>query len=304
MALANSEKDIFKLHAGLFKPKEGELKIRLQHEPLVDFEIVPYKGISEGRQSRISVLEYLVEGKKRRVVWKRMGAGKNLTKEEAQVFHQRINPYRQELKQAGWNLPLIYYTDSVNNGNEYQIFSYEELIPGGDGEFMVANPEEPNFRKYFLMRAVLETLAGYSEKSLRRQTIADREVTLMPHGLDLKLANVVLNEAGRLFFVDLFGPKELDQNGRWLTYSRKLDSLPEENLLAVCAAREGAILRFYRLAEKLWTQTRGIDLQKLRSDFIKMLVSTKLPKEETTFIANEISTGFPWLDRVYSENQV
>ena len=304
MTLETSEKNIFKFHIELFKPREAELKIRLGHEPLVDFEMIPYRGISEGRQSRVSILEYEVEKQKRRVLWKRMGAGKNLTEDEAETFHRRLEPYRQELIKAGWNLPSIYYTDTVAVGDEFQVFSYEELITGGDGEFMVVNPEEPNFRKYFLIRSVLETLASYPERSLQRRIIAGQETTLMPHGLDLKLANLVLNEAGKLFFVDLFGPKEIDQNGCWLTYSRKLDTLAEENLLAVCATRGGAILRFYRLAEKLWTQAGGISTQKLRSDFGDVLVSTKMPKGETDFIVSEISAGFPWLDRVYSESRV
>lgn len=304
MTASNPEKDVFKFHTELFKPKEAELKIRLQHEPLINFEVVPCKGISQGRQSRVSVLEYKVEEQKRRVLWKRMGAGKNLAETEAQTLHQRISPYCQELARAGWNLPSIYYTDIVTVGNESQIFSYEELITGGDGEFMVINPEEPNFRKYFLIRSVLETLASYPEKSLRRQETAGRETTLMPHGLDLKLANLVLNEVGKLFFVDLFGPKELDASGRWLTYSRKLDSLPEENLLAVCATREGVILRFYRLAEKLWVKAGGINSQKLRADFSDMLISIKLPRNEADFIIAEILAGFPWLDRIYSESRV
>lgn len=280
------------------------MKIQLEHEPLVQFEVIPYSGISQGCQSRVSVLEYSVENQKRRVLWKRMGVGKNLTNSEAETFQQRLEPYRAELIKAGWNLPTIYYTDTVAVGEEFQIFSYEELITGGDGEFMVANPEEPNFRKYFMIREVIATLATYPAKMLWRQKIAGQEITRLAHGLDLKLANLVLNEAGKLFFVDLFGPKELDPDGQWLSYSSKLDSLSEENLLAVCASREGAILRFYRLAEKLWVKVGGMEAPKLRKDFSEMLVFSNIPKAEADFITSEISAGFPWLNSVYSENQV
>ena len=280
------------------------MEVLRQHEHLVNFKAVPYRGISEGRQSKVSVLEYSTENQPRRVLWKRMGVGKALSAELARTLHSRLRPYKRALEDFGLNVPVLYHTQPVELDSEAQIFSYEELITGGDSEFMVANREEPNFRKWFILRAVLETLAGYPEQSLRRKVIAGQEVSLMPHGLDLKLANVVLNEQGKLYFVDLFGPKEIDQSGHWLTYTAKLDSLPEENLLAVTASREGALLRFYRLAEKIWVENCALDSGKIRAGFNDLLAESNLPEKEKRFIVSQLQENFSWLDEVYSERQV
>lgn len=275
-----------------------------QHEPLVDFKVVPYRGISEGRQSKVSVLEYQVEKQARRVLWKRMGAGKGLTPELVAGLHERLRPYKASLEQYGWNIPMLYHTQPVKLEQESQIFSYEELITGGDGEFMVANREEPNFRKWHLLRTVVETLANYPTAALQHRSVAGQTVSQLPHGLDLKLANLVLNESGRLYFVDLFGPKELTASGQWLSYTKQLDALPEENLLAVCATREGTLLRFYRLAEQLWQERCGMNPIQLRQGFTQILRATALPEAESQFIIAQLAANFPWLDGLYSERQV
>lgn len=300
----NSEIEIIKSHAELFQPVEKELAILKNQEHLIDFKIAPSHGISEGRQSRVSVLEYKVDDQPHQVLWKRMGAGKGLSLKEASSLYDRLTPYKKELETYGWTIPTLYYAKPIEINSETQIFSYEELITGGDGEFMVANREEPNFKKWFIVRSVLKTLANYPEQSLHRKMIAGQDVTLLPHGLDLKLANVVLNEQGKLYFVDLFGPKELSPDGHWLSYTPKLDSLPEENLMAVTATREGAILRFYRLAEKLWSQNCDMKQEKIRAGFREMLEDLTLPETERKFINSQIDSNFSWLDKIYSEQQV
>lgn len=300
----NNEIEIIKSHAELFQPTEKELAILKNQEPLIDFKVVPNRGISEGRQSKVSILEYEINGQPRQVLWKRMAAGKRLSLEEAADLHGRITPYKKELETYGWTIPILYYTKPIEIENEAQIFSYEELITGGDGEFMVANKEEPNFKKWFIIRSVLKTLANYPEQSLHRTMIAGQNVSLLPHGLDLKLANLVLNEQGKLYFVDLFVPKELTQDGRWLSYTPKLDSLPEENLMAVTATREGAILRFYRLAEQLWSQNCDMESETIRIGFREILDALNLPESEKKFINSQLDSNFSWLDKIYSEQQV
>jgi hypothetical protein len=285
------EKEYIREHAQLFDPSAAELATLRLHEAGVTFEIMPPIGISEGRQSRVSILEYRVGDRPERVLWKRMGAGKGLTENEAKMFHERLRPYRAALVSAGWNMPELFHTTIVPEKDEWQIFSYEQLIGHGDGDKMLANPEEPNFRKWHLLRRAMETLAAYPSSTL-------------PHGLDLKLANVVLDEQGKLWFVDLFGPKELMPDGSWRTFSSKLDSLAPERLLKVCATREGMALRMYRLAEKVWIASGGIAVEKLRSDFITLLESLGLPDTEVSFIEDEIRAGFPWLDSIYEERRV
>lgn len=293
-----------KIHAELFEPTKAELATLQIHEQKIRFEILPPIGISEGRQSRVSILEYRVENQINRVLWKRMGAGKHLTEPEARGLAERLRPYRSELMRAGWNIPELFYITTVALEGEHQIFSYEQLVGRGDGDKMLANPEEPNFRKWHLLRETARTLAHYGTSEIVRENIAEHEVSRLPHGLDLKLANVVLDEAGKLWFVDLFGPKELTPDGSWRIYSTKLDSLPEDKLAAVCATREGMLLRMYRLAEKVWSASGGITQDQLRKGFVSLLESLKLPNNELVFIINQIKTDFPWLDSIYKEGGV
>jgi hypothetical protein len=149
----------------------------------------------------------------------------------------------------------------------------------------------------------LRTLCRYQNEQLRRETIAGQTLTALPHGLDLEPANLVL-EAGSndLYFVDLFVPKELNDLGAWLIYSTKLDSLAPDALRAVTATREGAILRFWRLAEQHWRN--GDEAQQLRAEFLAQLRRVGLPDEELRFIQSEIEGGYPWLDLVDREGQV
>lgn len=286
------EKEYIREHAQLFDPHAAELAKLHLHEAGVWFNVVPAAElISEGRQSKVSILEYRVGDRSERVLWKRMGAGKGLTEDEASMFHARLRPYRAALISAGWNMPELFYTTTVSEKGEWQIFSYEQFVGHGDGDKMLANPEEPNFRKWHLLRRTMETLAAYPS-------------SVLPHGLDLKLANVVLDEQGKLWFVDLFGPKELMPDGSWRTFSSKLDSLAPDRLLRVCATREGMALRMYRLAEKVWTKGGGISAEKLRGEFTTLLGSLGLPDTEVSFIVDEIRGGFPWLDSIYDERKV
>jgi hypothetical protein len=52
-----NEKEIgvIKSHAELFQPIKKELDILKKHEHLVDFNTVSSRGISEGRQSKVSI---------------------------------------------------------------------------------------------------------------------------------------------------------------------------------------------------------------------------------------------------------
>jgi hypothetical protein len=302
--MKNERKKLFQEHAALFEPTPQEWAIVRMHEQRVQFKIVPARGISEGRQSRVSVLEYEINGMREQVLFKRMAVGKKLTWHEAQEFFERLFLYRQVLVDAGWNVPHIFHAEPVTINDETQIFSYEQFILGGDGDFMFANPEEPQFRKWLLLRSILDTLVQYDERMLIREDIVGQRLTRLPHGLDLKLANLVLERNGKLYFVDLFGTKELGLDGRWLTYSPKIDLLPQEELKAVCATREGAILRLYRLAEQRWSQADGIAVDVLRDGMIHLVQSAHLPSEETVFILNEMKSGFPFLDSIYKERAV
>lgn len=294
--------ELYEAHAG--QVSEAELRLLKEHEPGVQFRVLSGEGLSEGRQSRVSVLEYDRGGDTYQVLWKRMGADKGLTAEEASALHARLQPYRDDLQAAGWRVPQLLYTTVTELAEESQVFSYEQFVSGGDGEKLLGNPAEPNFRKWYLVEEVIRTLARYPAERVQPIELAGQTLTRLPHGLDLKLANCVLEHGtNTLYFVDLFGPKELETNGRWLTYSTKLDSLPEDALRAVCATREGAILRCWRLAERHWPGNgRGLD--ELRTEFISRLAALPLPVQERNFITSEIEVDYPWLDSLYGEYQV
>ena len=271
------------IHAQLFEPNTFELKILKEHEN-IQFCEIKTNFLSSGRQSRVSILEYESKKQNHRVIWKRMGAGKGLTRGEAAEAKANLIPYQKSLKAHGWQLPQLYYLKEVPTGNEYQIFSYEELVGQGDGEKIIIDPDEPNFKKWFIVRSVAEQMAKYFTPDLQKTSIMGKELTLLPHGLDLKPANVVTTDDRGLFFVDLFGPKLLEPGGKWKFYSPKLDSLSEETLLAVCGTREGALLRFMRLTERLWGQAGNHEKEEIRNGMMDLIKNLDLPEKEKGLI--------------------
>lgn len=280
-----------------------EERILSRDERTATYAVVERPGISQGRQSRVQVLEFNFATRSELILWKHMGVGKGLTEKEAKRFHKRLRTYRRSLRDHGWNIPKLYHTSVSRVGSDWLIFSYEQFISGGDGDHVVRDGSVPNYRKWFLLRTVVETLAEYPPASLKRKVLLGRKLTMLPHGLDLKLANLVASD-GQIWFVDLFGPKELKGSGGWLTYSRKIDSLAPDKLTAVCASREGLILRLFRLAEPSWISSGSISLDSLRVNFEDVLEQSGIPQREIRFIMDEVSRGYPWLDELYSESRV
>jgi hypothetical protein len=286
---------------------EAEERFAAEREPGTgtNLRFVQAEGISKGRQSRVSVLAYGQGSRERRVVWKRMGAGKGLDVEEAELMWQRLAHYREKLIAVGWRVPKLLYSAVVPiSQDEVQIFSYEEYIRGGDAEVMLKDPEQPNFRKWYFVDKVLRTLYSYPPDSLRREEVAGRTVSLLPDGLDLKAANFVLEEGtDDLFFIDLFGPKELTDDGQWRVYSQKIDPLPADNLRAVCATREGSLLRFWRLARRLWKPDKRERIA-ITEEFLDHVAAIEPPPEELAFIREEIENGCRWMEQLYEERQI
>lgn len=286
---------------------EAEERFAAKREPGTgtNLRFVNAKGISQGRQSRVSVLAYGRGKRERRVIWKRMGAGKGLSWDEAEVMWSRLARYREKLMGAGWRVPKLLYSSVVPiSAEEVQIFSYEGYIYGGDAEVMLKDAKQPNFRKWYFVDQVLKTLYSYPPDSLKREEVAGREVSLLPDGLDLKAANFVLEEGtDDLFFIDLFGPKELDDEGQWWVYSPKIDPLPPENLRAVCATREGSLLRFWRLARRLWKPDKDERVE-ISEEFLEHVAAIEPPPEELALIREEIENGCPWMEQLYEERQI
>lgn len=282
---------------------DSEINAVKSDEPTSTFTELHPLGISTGRQSTVDVLQFASQSQP--VVVKRMGVGKNLTVEEAEGFLQRLRPYRWALRRAGWNVPKLFQTRIDLLNGEATILSYEEFVSGGDGQYASESAAIPNYRKWFTIRSAVEVLANYDKHLLNRRMVMGKQVTLLPHGLDLKLANLVLSEAdNRLYFIDLFGPKELRSDGQWLSYNVKLDSVPPEELIAVTATREGAILRMLRLAESSWVASGSIGSREFRNQIPDLLRESQIPDIECDFISSELENDYPWLRVLYREDQI
>lgn len=282
---------------------DEEVSAVFADEPTSAYVQLDPLGISSGRQSTVNVLQF--QSQRQPVVVKRMGVGKNLTLDEANLFLERLRPYRWELRRSGWNVPKLFQTRVDVVDGEATILSYEEFVSGGDGQYSSESPEVPNYRKWFTIRSAVEILANYEKSTLDRKLVSGKQVTCLPHGLDLKLANLVVGESdNRLYFIDLFGPKELRSDGEWLTYSTKIDSVLPEDLKAVTATREGAILRMLRLAEESWVRSGSIDSSSFRQQIPSLLRQSQVPEIEAEFISNELKEGYPWLRQLYREDEI
>lgn len=251
----------------------------------------------------MSLLAYEVNGVMNRVIWKRMGCGKGLTEQEAHDYASAISRYERILRQHGWVVPMQYHRVVVPVENEFQIFSYEEAIGEGDMERRISNPDVPNFERWHGLRLIVQHLLRYKKSNVHTDIVVGKRLTRLPHGLDLKPANVALGNNG-LYFLDLFPPKEHTASGELSLYSKKLDSLSPEKLIAVCATREGALLRCYRLAERAWIASAPESTKELREGFLRLLQESQFPHAEFEVIQEELESEYPWLDSIYNEQAV
>lgn len=93
---------------------EAEVDFLAANEPLVDLVLTEVEGISQGRQSRVSVLTYPRDDELQYVIWKRMGVGKRLTRPEAAEMWVRLAHYKQSLESGGWAIPALLYSTVVD----------------------------------------------------------------------------------------------------------------------------------------------------------------------------------------------
>lgn len=96
-----------------------------QVESLAEKEPITVVGISDGRQSRVTVLRFKFPQSEQLIMWERMGVGKGLSEAEASVVLERLRPYRRSLRDYGWNIPKLFHTHVAHVDKEWQIYSYE-----------------------------------------------------------------------------------------------------------------------------------------------------------------------------------
>lgn len=293
----------FKLHTTLERNdiREEEKLVFIQENPGIRFA-TPKITFGEGRQSRVSALEIIKADSTRKVIWKRCGVEKGLTKEEATLLAKHIPHYRESLQQFGWNVPSIFYSHVVHFDSGHVIFSYEELVEVIDAERMFKDENTAHFERLAVLQKVVATLTNNKHQSLVRKKYGDVILSSLPYGIDLKLANIILDARGELHFVDFFGPKELTPEGSWKTYSTKLDSLPEDSLLAVCATREGCIIRMLKLALRYLPSS--LSKETYMKHYEDIVRDSLLPEEEKYFILSEVKNDFPLLASIYQEEKV
>src|SRR3989344_3485377 len=133
---------------------------------------------------------------------------------------------------------------------------------------------------------IIYTLTNEAHQNLEQKIYFGQSFSQLPYGIDLKLASLILDTNGNLYFVDFFGPKELDENYNWKIYNPKLDYLPQENLALVCATREGCILRMLKLALLHIQNIEEIAIY--INHFKEIIIYSSLPKKEKEFILNEL----------------
>ena len=196
-------------------------------------------------------------------------------------------------------MPEIYYLDSRKIDGEYRLVGLEKRIGLIDGDKMIKDSNMPRFVKYHLIENVINTVCFAKCKD------SESEFLRLPYSLDLKLANFVIDfDDLKVYFVDIFGPKNLNEKGDFKFYSTKLDGLSQESLISVTGTRAGVILRFYRLLEKSWEQAESDVLGEVRKYFYSLLERVNVTTAEKDFIINEIENNYPWLDTIYEERKV
>lgn len=293
----------YQLHAKLERNDItlSEKTFLLACNPLTSFSF-PSISFGEGRQSKVSALEIKTPLSVRKVIWKRSGIDKKLDRTEANVFALSLHPYRETLLRYGWHTPEILYHEVVEDEGEYRIFSYEELILAADVERMFKEGGTTHFERFSVIQKTIATLTNHHHGSLSTLHTYGHTFHLLPYGIDLKPANLVLDHKGKLHFVDFFGPKELTEEGDWKTYSTKLDSLSKENLRLVCATREGCILRMLKLC--LQQLPENCDKNYYKNSFAECILHSSLSEEEKRYIMSQVENNFPLLAKIYKEKEV
>jgi hypothetical protein len=258
-------------------------------------------GIELGQQSRPDIIN--IPGIPEDTLLKRMCAGKGLDRAEAAKISGSLSRYQEELAAAGWNIPQQYGAVLARVVSEWQIWALERFVPGMTGAEIFRH-ESNNSMKRHALGQVLGTMASYTVANAPECTLFGRQLTPLPHGVDLKPANIVLDERGKIWMVDTFAPKTIGPEGDFELYSSKLEALPSDASRTVCGTRQGALLRFLRKTQELWLASGSSCTDEFMDDVDYALALTPLPPIETDVILSEMNMGYPWLDRIYADDSL
>lgn len=263
---------------------ESHGRIRLR-----DFAELP--AALQGSQSVVSVRGQ--RGTAR--VLKRAALGRKLTFQEAQLAVENLKIYRDELRVNGWTLPADSKARIVGGGKAIEVWIIERYVPGTD---LAALP----FREAVTSKAFTQVVNTIASSECRSSFIAfdgAPELSVMSYGVDLKPTNIIVHsQTGDGYLVDTFPPLNFTQRGTFAFYTPKLHKFTSDMLLAVCATREGSLLRFWRLLERRW----NLDAESKRESreiFRETLTSADLSRREIEVILDQIAREYPLLDFYY-----
>ena len=169
-------------------------------------KLVP--GIEPGSQSRVGLID--LANKPEPLLLKQMGSGKGLDYDEALSIHGNYIIYRQQLIDAGWNIPHLHESALANVEDEWQIWGVEQLIEGTNAVKLFEHPHN-DIMKLHVVKQIGRTLAGYCIEDTEKNYLYGRDLTMLPHGIDLKPENVMVDRLGFVWMVDTFGPKLIDK---------------------------------------------------------------------------------------------
>ena len=221
-----------------------------------------------------------------------LGGRMTLAQHEALALKDLFLQYRNELASAGWLIPALHDCAAGPAGTGWAIHSEEDFIAGGDGARLMSSGQ-PWAAKVALLRRIVDLMSGYRVVHSAHAVWGGVRMAVLPHGLDLKPSNVVLR-GDDLFLVDHFLP--MIRHG---DLSR--DVAPARESL-VCGTRQGALLRFFRLAEWALLE-RGGDgrsaVARLRAEMVGLVRAAPLPSAERRYVQDQIVTGYPVLDAMY-----
>ncbi|MEV6621283.1 hypothetical protein AB0M83_19115 [Amycolatopsis sp. NPDC051106] len=256
------------------------------------------KGFAElpaGRQGSQSVVS--VRGRRDGArVLKRAALGRGLTLHEANAAVANLSAYRDELAFSDWNIPAVAETTVVGSGNAVEVWAIEQYIPGGDIATL-------GFRDSRIRKALLQVVNAVSLVASQLPLTAVDNVTtlsMMPYGIDLKPSNIIVHpRTGLAYLVDTFPPLNFAENGSFAFYNSKVHRFSESMLMAVCATREGSILRFWRLLERQWN-LGAADTLTMRQMLAEVLEESPMPHASVEIILGQIETNYPMLDLYYA----
>ena len=252
--------------------------------------------IGYGKQSQVELLErdYL----KMPIIIKWMGVGKRLKYEETVNLHTHLFVYRDILERNGWSIPKLHEVIIYKAKRTAYISVYEEYIIGRSINEIIQDKSYAVNQKWELFGLLFSLLARQESVTL---TVGSKQLHRLPYGVDLKPDNLIIDDTGRIRLVDTFAPKTINDKGQWTSYSKKLEGLDEESLMAVTATREGIVLRFLRLAHVRSPVEYGKSevIQHLQDCLLEAGVSSG----ETEFIMDEVKSGYRWLNHLYAKSR-